>query len=146
VKKYLITFSIILLFLSCGNKQKEEYEAFKKGAMPLSPWRTKDNDKIIQKKTDNIFKQKQFVIIELEENPSTGYLWHHKISNKKVLIPFGKKMFDFNEKGTVGGPRTVIWKFKAGTSGKTAVVFKYYRDWEGEKSAISEQEFKLTVQ
>lgn len=76
--------------------------------------------------------------VQLKENISTGYSWHYTISNPEVvkcveIIRINKNQTSIHR---VGASSECVWKFQGMAVGKSEIEFKYYRSWEGEKSAV----------
>jgi predicted secreted protein len=45
----------------------------------------------------------------------------------------------------IGAPVISIWKIKALKSGKSKIIMKYYRDWEGIEKAVENFEVKIII-
>ena len=77
--------------------------------------------------------------VTLAGNATTGYSWHYRIGNGKILK---LKAEDFTPDSTdptiTGSGGTYTWDFQALKKGSTKVTFLYYRDWEGDASASDE--------
>ena len=85
------------------------------------------------------------LIIELPEIPSSGYLWHYKIS---ASLPIGfteENMFDFNASDVIGGTLNHVWKFKPSAPGSGEIVLKKYREWLGEESSVENYTFNMEI-
>lgn len=77
----------------------------------------------------------QETVIELEENPSTGYQWQIDLadsSNLSILhlTDKGFTQARFGDHPVVGAPGVHSWTIKAVAAGKAAIVFVYRRVWE----------------
>lgn len=92
------------------------------------------------------------VSITLDENITTGYSWHFSIENNDLI-----KLDSENSQGSetnsqnnsqpniVGAGSKHTWNFKGVKQGTTKIFFKYYRSWEGEKSATEISEYTIKI-
>lgn len=80
------------------------------------------------------------VVIQLPENPSTGYRW--EIDTDKVYISVERQRFE-PQSDRVGGGGESSWVLRARTPGVTTVKLMLWRPWEGERAAI--QRFVVTL-
>jgi len=71
------------------------------------------------------------ITVELEGNPTTGYVWGYRIANpdivRDVVEDYTSAQLDDDVVG-VGGTYTFI--FKGVAEGETEIVFDYHRPWE----------------
>ncbi|MBQ9944693.1 MAG: protease inhibitor I42 family protein [Clostridia bacterium] len=79
--------------------------------------------------------------IELEGNPSTGYVWTafsivDDVVNVKDAVILGG-----DQEGTTGAPATYRFEVEAVNPGETIVVFRFFRPWE----MVMEQEIPVLV-
>ncbi len=81
--------------------------------------------------------------VTLEENASTGYSWQYQILGDGISEIDKKVLAD--ESGKVGAPSKVTWTFQAVDGGNSAIVFRYFRSWEGEKSAVDYKAYNICV-
>jgi len=81
--------------------------------------------------------------VTLEENASTGYSWQYQILGEGIS-EIGKKVLA-DESGKVGAPSKVTWTFQAVDGGNSTIVFRYFRSWEGEKSAVDYKAYNICV-
>lgn len=87
--------------------------------------------------------------VTLKGNPTTGYSWHYVVADSTILCTSSQTyVADSSASGLVGTGGTYNWEFRALKAGKTSITFKYYRDWEGESSATSDNTvvYNVTVQ
>ncbi len=88
-------------------------------------------------------KPGQTLILQLAENPSTGYRWSVPALNSQVLQLTADR---FNPSGTVaigsGGQR--ILTFHAQQPGQISLSLKNRREWEDEAAAV--ESFTVMVQ
>ena len=96
-----------------------------------------DNGKSIRIRVGNL------VVIQLRENPTTGYQWTFNQSNEQVLTFQGIEYTPSAATG-VGGGGQRVFRFKGEQAGTTELDFKLWRQWQGEQSAI--ERFTTTVQ
>lgn len=85
------------------------------------------------------------VILSLEENASTGFTWHLKLSEEGIVEISSKTVTTQAPPGVVGAPSKVSWFIKAVKPGKVALTLKKYRGWEGENSAIESLTYTIEV-
>ncbi len=75
--------------------------------------------------------------VELEENPSTGYVWKLENPDKftvlKQELPFG-----LNPSETIGRTVRKIWHIKANELGEHTIHFTLRRPWEKNSKPIKE--------
>ncbi len=85
-----------------------------------------------------------FVII-LDENPSTGFIWHYRIADKDIAVLDADQFIPPPpNKNIVGAGGKHNWKFRAVKKGITKITFDYYREWEKNNIATA-YEFTVTV-
>jgi len=86
------------------------------------------------KESANSMKVSQLAVLEISENPTTGYLWHIFAKPEGVLRNF---LEEYMSTGTIpGAPSTKGWIMTAASEGKALLTLKLFRDWEGEKKSI----------
>jgi inhibitor of cysteine peptidase len=97
-----------------------------------------DNNKVVRVSTGTT------LVIQLEENPSTGYAWHFQNLNAKAFKTLDDQIVSKPEnKDLNGAPSTRTITLKAQTKGKHHLILNYYRGWENPNTAT--QTFKLTI-
>jgi predicted secreted protein len=108
-----------------------------------------DNDNIYilkERPNINLLNINDCFVVQLNENISTGYSWQYKISNPEIIkfveITHKQNKNPFN---IVGAPSESIWKFQGIAAGNCQIDFKYYRSWEGEKSATKSRIYDVTI-
>lgn len=79
--------------------------------------------------------------IELEGNPTTGYLWVNTIEIEGIVNL--KEEILSPKKGLVGGPSIFRYTLTPLSVGNTYINFEYMRPWEG--NPISRKRFLVTV-
>jgi inhibitor of cysteine peptidase len=84
-----------------------------------------------------------YLLVDLPTNPSTGYDWHLEELDQSVVAYRGRYYYGFS--GLYGSPGRVVWQFQAVSLGATELVMKYYRIWEGPKSAIDTYTLGITI-
>lgn len=87
----------------------------------------------------------QTLELELESNPTTGYLWEvKKISPDGLLERVGdysyKRQFNL-----IGGGGLQIFTFNAARKGEAKLEFAYRRPWEDERETAKKFDVKVTV-
>ena len=100
-----------------------------------------DNNREIQVRVGDVFQ------IELEGIGATGYWWHVTEMDRGLLELLSEDTRVPSEKSEkkVGGPVTGVWRFKALAAGKTGLVMKYYRIWEGPDKAVDQFSIILSI-
>ncbi|KUK80134.1 MAG: Chagasin family peptidase inhibitor I42 [Mesotoga prima] len=85
-------------------------------------------------KSSNTMMVSQLAVLEIQENPSTGYLWHVFAEPSGVLRNF---LEEHNAPSFMpGAPSVKGWIMTAAKEGKTLITLKLFREWEGEKQSI----------
>jgi len=87
-----------------------------------------------------------FFSLSLNGNPTTGYTWHYIIENPDIASVVSEKIVPDSD--LLGAGSTFSWTLKALKPGNTRIIFKYYRDWEGEVSTTAENAliYNLTIE
>ena len=94
----------------------------------------------------NRVSYEQRLKVQLEENALTGYTWHYYLSEANAFSLFSKESsVDQSENAVQGGDSTVTWLFSPESLGSSAIIFKLYREWEGEKKAVDIRVFNVEV-
>ncbi len=81
------------------------------------------------------------VQVELSGSGGTGYWWHVTKLDTACAELVSEETKPAADPKLLGGPVQGIWRFKAKTAGKTDLVMKYYRVWEGPDK--SEDQFSV---
>ena len=94
-------------------------------------------------------KEDQVLVISLESNPSTGYMWEVEEADETILRQPGKMEFEpelhlLGASGLLGAPAKQILRFEAVAAGQTTLRLVYRRPWE--KDVESARTFSLQVQ
>ncbi|MBR2054065.1 MAG: protease inhibitor I42 family protein [Clostridia bacterium] len=79
--------------------------------------------------------------IELEGNPSTGYIWTAFCIVGDVVNVKDAVILGGDQEGTTGAPATYRFEVEAVNPGETIVVFRFFRPWE----MVMEQEIPVLV-
>ena len=94
----------------------------------------------------NRVSYEQRLKVQLEENALTGYTWHYYLSEANAFSLFSKESsVDQSENAVQGGDSTVTWLFSPESLGSFVVIFKLYREWEGEEKAVDIRVFNVEV-
>ncbi len=90
-------------------------------------------------------KSGQFLKIELESNPTTGYSWEIAgFAGSDVLGRTGK--YDYKpESDRLGSGGVQIFKFKGKEKGNAKIIFEYRRPWEKDIEPVSRYTVRVTV-
>jgi len=98
-----------------------------------------DAEEIIEIGTGEVF------IIELKENPSTGYSWHYTLEPQELISLYSDQYTANETENLVGAAGKHEYVFKAMSAGNAQIIFDNYRSWEPdvvEKTYV----FNVTVQ
>ena len=74
-------------------------------------------------------------VVELKENPSTGFSWHCTIENDRIIYLDSDQFIPAEDEGIVGAPGKHEFIFKALEKGSVQIKFEYYQTWESENVA-----------
>ena len=126
MKKYFSILALMLvLFMAVGCTEKQPIYG--------------EDDKDITVNAGDTF------VIQLEENPTTGYRWSVSISDEDI-VKLDKD--DYQQRptdtGVVGAGGTRILTFKGLKQGTAVISLTYERSFE-ESSAVETLEYKITV-
>ncbi len=86
------------------------------------------------------------LIVTLEENPTTGYLWDFQVDFTGILTLVSDEYIPDETPGMIvgaGGKRR--WVFQAEGPGAVKLAFYYYRPWEEIHTAVDQRTFFVTV-
>jgi inhibitor of cysteine peptidase len=83
------------------------------------------------------------VIIQLKENPTTGYKWSSPRFDGKLLL-LKTNEFRAGEKKLIGGAGIRHFAFEAKGPGKTVVEMEYMRPWEAAATAAAT--FRVSIE
>lgn len=84
----------------------------------------------------------QTVVLSLDANPSTGYIWETVHAAEPVLRQVGDSEFRPGSE-RVGASGTQVLRFEAAAAGQASLELAYRRPWE--KGATPRQTFSLEV-
>jgi len=83
------------------------------------------------------------LVLELAENPSSGYRWaFERLDESRVLVVDAGFRSAGDQPGA-GGVAT--WTLQAAAPGKTTVRLKRWRHWEGDRSIVERFALNLDV-
>jgi len=86
------------------------------------------------------------LIIELEENPTTGFSWKCDEYDTSILELLEDEYLPASvETDIVGSSGIHHYAFKGLSEGETTLTFKYIKAWEGDESAEDTRTFKVVV-
>jgi inhibitor of cysteine peptidase len=85
------------------------------------------------------------IIINLIENPTTGYVWAIDKMNPTVLVS-QDPTFSSTSGGAIGSGGTRIFTFTANQPGTVPLQFKLWRKWQGDSSIIERYDVTIRVQ
>ncbi|MGM0381236.1 MAG: protease inhibitor I42 family protein [bacterium] len=95
--------------------------------------------------TDRTLSVDEVDTIVLKTNKTTGYEWHYKIENENIVEIISDSYIRKSKDQKMGAGGERVLKLKGLKGGTTAINFKYYRNWEPEKTAGS-KEIEIKVQ
>jgi len=81
------------------------------------------------------------LIVRLEESPTTGYGWINKTDDD--VLQLNNTEFSFASPDIVGGAGVRTFGFMVNKLGKSTLLLKRVREWEGESSAT--EVFSVTI-
>lgn len=84
------------------------------------------------------------ILIQLPENPTTGYLWATDPTDEAIVAPEGSTFAPAGSGAGAGGTRTMC--YVATGAGTVDIRLKLWRAWEGENSVIDRFGATITVQ
>jgi len=94
-------------------------------------------------KTELSIKKGDSFRIELESNPTTGYMWYEHHDSQMISLIKSGFVSSSPEKKIVGNPGKQIFVFKAVEKGETVIEFVYKREWE--KEIVKKINFKIRI-
>ena len=106
-----------------------------------------DKGIIITDKKDKstvILKKGEILTVKLAGNPTTGYQWVIAKNDSGVLAAQGKGDYLADNKNSVGGGGTLVFRFKGAKTGKVDLKMDYMRPFE--KGQPPAKTFKVTVE
>ena len=80
--------------------------------------------------------------VQLKESPTTGYVWVNKTIGDVLLLQ-NSDFSPASSPGVVGGAGLKTLQFVVSKPGKTNLLLKQMREWEGESSAV--EVFSVTI-
>ncbi len=81
-------------------------------------------------------ENKEVFEIVLDEIATAGYTWHVIKIDRSYLRVIDKRSERVTPEGVLGGKNRRVFTFKAIRRGKTVLVLKEYRVWEGAKKSV----------
>ena len=94
--------------------------------------------------TTHEIKTGDFLHIELEGNPSTGFWWHFQGLDEEFLELVKEETEKISER-RLGAPVLGRWKLKAKERGETTIKMADYRQWEGVDKAVDRVSFTIRI-
>lgn len=110
---------VLLLCASCG--------MFSSGQVVLTE---KDSGSVINVKTGDT------IVIRLEANPTTGYLWTTSVPDDMVVREIDSRYVPFKDQpqGLAGAPSTKVFTYVVTGPGEAGIKMEYKRPWESGKA------------
>ncbi len=96
----------------------------------------------------NLVSVEQKLKIELEENASTGYVWEWEAIAPESMSLFSKEIISNSESSDEvdGAPARVTWLFSPSIVGRSTIVMRLFRPWEGKEAAIDIRVYNIIVE
>lgn len=94
---------------------------------------------------DGAMIEGETLIIELEENPTTGFSWIFEYDPTVLELIDDEYQPDRAETAISGSGGIHHYEFKGLSEGETTLTFKYLKSWEGEESAEDTKTFEVDV-
>jgi inhibitor of cysteine peptidase len=126
---------VVLLLLSGGRVPSHGAETGRGQVATLTLTRA-DSGKAVEARVGDT------LVVQLEENPTTGYRWTIEKSDAEVIALQQVEFVPSHSTGMGGGGQR-RWTFTAQKAGMATLEFKLWRTWEGDAS-ISER-FTVTL-
>lgn len=80
--------------------------------------------------------------VQLKESPTTGYVWVNKTTGDVLLLQ-NSDFSPASSTGVLGGSGMRMLRFTVSKAGKSTLLLKQMREWEGESSAV--EVFSVTI-
>lgn len=95
----------------------------------------------------NKVSYEQRLKIDLDENTSTGYTWHYYLSDNEAFSLYSKEVSGSQpEETSPGASSAITWFFTPESIGSSAIIFKLFREWEGQESAVDIRVYNVEVE
>ena len=90
--------------------------------------------------------EKNAAVIELEGNPTTGYIWVYSMSPENIIREVSNE-YIANRTGSniVGSGGKFVFVFEPINTGESELVFSYLRPWEENTPPLRTETFKAIV-
>lgn len=85
------------------------------------------------------------LVIELPENPTTGFSWSFKSEKGELIEPVENRFMSGDSGSIVGAGGIHRWVFRGLLEGESRLTFRYFRAWEGEESSIDERIYGVHI-
>ncbi len=89
-------------------------------------------------------KEGEPLVIALESNPTTGYLWEVVESDQRILRQMGETEFQ-PESDKIGAPGLQTFRFGAQEKGAVTLELVYHRSWEKDVDPLETFSLQVTV-
>ena len=89
-------------------------------------------------------KKGQVLVVILESNPTTGYLWEVVECEQRILQQVGEAEFE-PESDKIGAPGVATLRFKALNTGSTALRLIHHRPWEKDVDPLATFSLRVVV-
>lgn len=85
------------------------------------------------------------LMVQLHENPTTGYRWTVEENDEHLLLPQGSQFVRAAESGIGGGGTRVFAFIAAADNATTNLSLKLWREWEGDASVRQRVTVKIRL-
>jgi len=89
-------------------------------------------------------KEGETLVIALEANPTTGYLWEVVESDQRILRQMGETEFQ-PESDKIGAPGLQTFHFKPQQAGNMRLQLVYHRPWEKDVDPLKTFSLQVTI-
>ena len=145
MKAWIMCMFMVAVCINCSNSHEGKGNLPSENSQPTAYHRFVSEGLVLSTETLNVASTKQVLIVELPEIPSSGYLWHYKVSAPDTVSLIEDRSFGPDSPGVYGDTQQHLWKFKALRTGSNTIVFKKYRDFIGEKGTTEEYMFNIKI-
>ena len=90
----------------------------------------------------------KLLVITLESNPTTGFMWELSESIDEVLMALVDSRYEPGADakiGLVGAGGTEVWTFETLKAGETTITMEYIRPWDSGEKAVETFEVTVTI-
>jgi len=89
-------------------------------------------------------REGQEIVVSLESNPTTGYIWEISNIGDGIIAQVGKTTYE-SKSDLLGAGGIQVFRFKAKGAGQVDLNFVYHRPWEKNVKPVRTFSLKITV-